>query len=72
MTNHPNRSKRLHTVTVIRDGNLGGDVIGRDLSRQKAFDAAKKAAGRGAQFSASYGPTSCAYIGREVTAVIAW
>lgn len=72
MTNHPNRSKRSHTVTVIHDGNLGGDVIGLDLTRQMAFDTAKKAAGRGAEFVAHYGPTSCAYVGADVTAVIAW
>lgn len=72
MTTHPSRNRKA-TVTAITQDEAGNLVFGRpsEYPRAKAYAAAKKLAGRGAQFTANYGPNSCAYVGREVTAVVA-
>jgi len=74
MTNHPNRSPRNRSVYLVRSGENGvtSDVVASGLTNTQAMDKAKKLAGAGATFIAHYGPTSCAYAGTEVTAVVSW
>lgn len=60
----------VSTVTEI-NGKIATAKVGDFATVSKAYAAAKKAAGKGAAFSAHYGPTSAAYVGSTVTAVIA-
>jgi hypothetical protein len=71
MANHPTRNLKSYVSTITTDsaGNLVFSPV-TEYPRAKAFAAAKKLAGRNAQFTANYGPDSCAYVGEEVTAVI--
>ena len=55
--------------TVTRSGEIA--VLGRFCDKAKAMCAAKRAAHTRTDCQ-TYGPTSLAYVGREVTAVVAW
>lgn len=63
-----------YQVTTIRleDNKLSFGQPADYADKIKAMKAAKKAAGRAAKFDGHYGPTSFAYVGRDVTAVVAW
>lgn len=58
------------TLTEI-NGQIAVAEIGRHSDKGKAMQAAKKAA-RTRSDCQPYGPSSLAYIGRDVTAVVAW
>jgi hypothetical protein len=77
MTNHPNRSRRTHSVYIVAEVGdcVSSTMIASELTRKEAFDLAKKTAGRGAEFTkygSCAGRTSVAYVGDDVTAVVSW
>lgn len=59
--------------TIARDANdmIVSAEVGRFTTKAKAMSAAKKAA-RTRSDCRSYGPSSLAYYGRDITAVVAW
>lgn len=68
-------STRNHTVSVIKDegGRVSVSEIstGLDLTYDQATRLARRESGLGAVFR-KYGPTSIAYVGRGITAVVVW
>lgn len=61
---------KTYTVTTI-NADLNTVEIGKYDDKIKAMAAAKRAA-RTRKDCQSYGPTSLAYVGSELTAVVAW
>ena len=62
----------VSTVTHDSDGRISVSLpIGTYTDKAKAMRAAKRAA-PGAKDCTTYGPSSLAYVGRAVTAVVAW
>ncbi len=70
MTNHQNRSHSVYLV-LDDDDRITNPMIADRLTYDRAAKIAKRKAGRGAVFT-KYGPTSIAFLGREVTAVVSW
>ncbi len=60
----------VSTVDTM-NSQIHTDEIGRYDDKTTAMKVAKRAA-RTRRDCVTYGPTSLAYIGREVTAVVAW
>lgn len=61
---------KTYTVTTINP-DLTTAEIGKYDDKIKAMAAAKRAA-RTRRDCQTYGPSSLAYVGREITAVVAW
>lgn len=61
---------KTYTVTTI-NSDLSTAEIGKYEDKAKAMTVAKRAA-RTRKDCQSYGPSSLAYVGREITAVVAW
>jgi hypothetical protein len=59
-----------YLVTTV-DKHSACSEVGRYKGKLKAMMVAKKAAGSGYN-CVPYGPTSLAFVGRKVTAVVAW
>lgn len=62
-----------YTVSTVSriDGLITAADQGRFADKSSAMKAAKRAA-RTRSDCISYGPTSLAYVGREITAVVSW
>lgn len=72
MVNHPDRS-RSYSVYLVRSINdrIAVEDLADSMTREQAMAAAKKSAGRNPEFR-NYGPTSIAYVGNGLTAVVSW
>jgi hypothetical protein len=75
MTNHPNRSQKQYTISVVRrtaSGLITADIRETVTGITRAHDLAKRLAGPDCTFVYRYGPDASAFVGNDVTAVIAW
>ena len=59
----------VESVQLIDDKIVCNNLM-HTANKLVAYACAKRAAGRGARFDGQYGPTSVAYVGRELTAVV--
>jgi predicted HAD superfamily phosphohydrolase len=60
----------VSTITEI-DGRIATEEVGTYADKVKAMNVAKRAA-HTRKDCETYGPTSLAYIGKDITAVVAW
>jgi hypothetical protein len=61
----------VSTVATGTDGRIQTSTVGRFADKAKAMNAAKRAAHTRSDCK-TYGPSSLCYVGREITAVVAW
>ena len=68
------KTSKTFLVTAISEneaGELQFNELGSFPTKPAASKAARNAAGKGSEW-ANYGPSSFCYVGKEVTAVVAW
>jgi accessory colonization factor AcfC len=61
----------ISTVTTDQAGKIASKTVSTYADKIKAMNAAKRLA-RTRKDCVTYGPTSIAYVGKDITAVVAW